>query len=115
MSEKLSDHNKLILIKLLHTAIWAVMAAAVFYILYAGLFDRIGLFAWLCVGLILVEAIVLLIYRWRCPLTLIGERYTNERNVGFDIFLPTWLAKHNKTIFTTLFVIGLALVLWRTL
>ena len=115
MREKLSNHRKLILIKLLHTAIWAVMAAAVFYILYAGIFDRVSLLVWLCVGLILVEAIILFIYRWRCPLTLIGGRYTNEWDVGFDIFLPSWLAKHNKLIFTTLFVIGVALVLWRTL
>ena len=112
---KLSNYRKLILIKLLHTAIWAVMAAAVFYILYAGIFDKIGLMVWLCVGLILIEALILLICKWRCPLTLIGERYTDKRDVGFDIFLPPWLAKYNKTIFTALYVVGLLLVLWRAL
>ena len=113
--EKLSNCRKLLVVKLLHTAIWAVMAAAVFYILYAGIFDRVGLPVWLCVGLILIEAVVLLICGWRCPLTLVGQRYTNERDAGFDIFLPSWLAKHNKIIFTSLFVAGLALSLWRAL
>ncbi|MFT7189365.1 MAG: hypothetical protein ACI9AV_002644, partial [Sediminicola sp.] len=34
---------------------------------------------------------------------------------NFDIFLPNWLAKYNKVIFTTLFIIGLGLVLIRIL
>jgi hypothetical protein len=32
---------------------------------------------------------------------------------GDDIYLPVWVAVHNKTIFGTLFVVGLLLVVWR--
>lgn len=108
------DNNaKLFFIKLLHTAIWCVLAAAVLYVLYAGLFDRVNALVWVSIGLVLMEGIILLICKWRCPLTLLGYKYTDDPAVGFDIFLPAWLAKHNKTIFTALFSIGLVLVLWR--
>jgi len=105
--------SKLILIKLVHTAIWCVFASAVFYVLYAGIFDRVGTLVWVSVGLVFVEGIVLMIFKWRCPLTLLGRKYTDNHDVGFDIFLPVWLARNNKTIFSALFAIGLALVLWR--
>jgi len=105
--------KKLILIKLIHTAIWCVMVAAVFYIIYAGIFDRVSILVWLCIGLIMLECLILLICKWRCPLTLLGRKYTDNPEIGFDIFLPQWLAKHNKVIFSALFIIGVALVLWR--
>jgi len=68
---------------------------------------------WFSIGLIFVEGIVLLLCKGKCPLTLLGHRYTNNPCEGFDIFLPVWLAKYNKTIFGILFSVGFALVLWR--
>lgn len=106
---------KLTLIKLLHTIIWFVMAAAVFYILYAGIFDEISALVWFCIGLIFFEAIILFICKWNCPLTLLARKYTDDTRTGFDIFLPSWLAKNNKLIFTVLFLIGVSLVVWRVL
>ena len=52
----------------------------------------------------LLEVVVLLINRWSCPLTGVAARYTDNRQDNFDIYLPLWLAKHNKLIFGTLFV-----------
>ena len=112
--KKLDDGFKLLLIRLIHTAVWCVFAAAVFYILYAGIFDRVNMLVWFCVGLVFIEAIILLRCGWKCPLTLIAKKYTNNHYIGFDIFLPAWLAKNNKTIFSILFSVGLALVLLRT-
>ena len=113
---KKSDDNKnLFFIKLTHTTIWCVFVVAIFYILYAGIFDSINLLVWFCIGLVFVEGIVLLICKGKCPLTLLGYKFTNNPEVGFDIFLPAWLAKNNKTIFTVLFILGSILVLWRVL
>ena len=109
----MSNNKKLFMIKLIHTTIWSVMAIAILYILYAGVFDKINPLVWYCIGLIFFEGMILLICKWKCPLTIIGYRYTDNHSIGFDIFLPTWLAKHNKTIFTVLFLAGLTLVLWR--
>ena len=113
--ELLVNRKKLIFIKLAHTAIWGILVAAILYILYAGIFDSVGMLAWFCIGLIFIEGIVLLLFKGKCPLTLLGYRYENNPIEGFDIFLPTWLAKNNKIIFGTLFLIGFILVVWRVL
>ncbi len=36
-------------------------------------------------------------------------------SINFDIFLPNWLARHNKTIFTSIYLIGVIIVLFRVL
>jgi hypothetical protein len=59
----------------------------------------------------MVEVLVLLLNRWRCPLTDVAARYTDDRRDNFDIHLPLWLARNNKTIFGGLFAIGLAYAL----
>jgi hypothetical protein len=41
----------------------------------------------------------------RCPLTDVARRYTDERTDNFDIYLPLWLARYNKAIFGTLFLL----------
>ena len=53
-----------------------------------------------------IEVVVLLVNGMRCPLTDIAAGYADERPVGFDIFLPPWLARNNKLIFGTLWVLA---------
>jgi hypothetical protein len=48
----------------------------------------------------------------RCPLADLAARLTDERADNFDIYLPNWLARHNKAIFGTLFVVNELTVLW---
>lgn len=107
--------RKLLMIKILHTVIWAFFVFIIFYILYSALIDRVNSLTWIAIALIVVEGIILLINGWRCPLTIVGEKYTQQNDVGFDIFLPRWVAKNNKTIFTTIYSIGVMLVLYRLL
>jgi hypothetical protein len=61
------------------------------------------------------EGIVLLIFKMFCPLTVLARNYSDSKKDNFDIFLPNWLAKYNKIIFTSLFVLGLVLVLFRVM
>jgi hypothetical protein len=56
-------------------------------------------------GLVLVE--VLWLNGWRCPLTDMAARYTQDRRANFDLYLPEWLARHNKEIFGPLYGVGL--------
>ena len=99
-------------IKLLHTAIWAVMAGSVLALPWLGWF---GKFRW-AFGLTLLivgECLVLAVNHGRCPLTDMAARYTDDRACNFDIYLPLWLACNNKRIFGSLFVLGGFVVLWR--
>jgi len=58
-----------------------------------------------------IEIMVIMINRFRCPLTDVAARYTDDRDDNFDIYLPFWLARYNKQIFGTLFVAGLLITL----
>jgi len=58
---------------------------------------------------------VLLIFKMYCPLTLIARNFSDSRKDNFDIYLPNWLAKYNKIIFTSIFAIGVLLVVYRTI
>ena len=97
-------------IKLLHTAIWAFFAGCILVLPVAGLVHR---FDWAVILTVLVflEGGVLALNKGRCPLTNWAGRFTDERGDNFDIFLPEWLARRNKAIFGTLFVVNELIVL----
>jgi hypothetical protein len=106
---------KLLTIKLVHTLIWAFFVAVIFYILYSGVTNTITIYTWIGIGLIIFEGLVLLVFKMSCPLTVVARNYSDSQKDNFDIFLPNWLAKHNKLIFTSIFVIGLFIVVYRSL
>ena len=106
---------KLFLVKLLHTVIWAFFVAVIFYVLYCGLANRITIYTGIAIGLVVAEGFVLLLFRGYCPLTLIARKYANSNQDNFDIFLPNWLARYNKVIFSAVYVIGLIAVGYRLL
>lgn len=112
-----SSHNdqKLFFVKLVHTIIWVFFVCVIGYVVYAGIYNQIGTTVWIAIGLVILEGIVILMNDGKCPLTDIGGRYTTDRNDAFDIFLPNWLAKYNKLIFTSIFAVGVVLVLYRVL
>lgn len=106
---------KLVWTKLLHTVIWAFFVAVIGYVLYCGLANDISQRTWVAAGLILLEGLVLLVFGGRCPLTLVARTYSDSDRDNFDIFLPNWLARYNKLIFTSLYVVGLLLLGYRLL
>ena len=97
--------TNLVQIKILHTAIWFFFAGCIVAIPIVG---ARGHYVWAAVliGLVLVECGVLAANRGRCPLTGMAARHTDQRSANFDIYLPVWLARYNKAIFGTLFVVG---------
>lgn len=102
------------LVKLIHTVVWAFFATCVVAIPVMAWRGALGL-ALLFIGFVCVEVVVLAVNAWRCPLTPIAARYTDDRQPNFDIFLPVWLARWNKEIFGTVFVVGVLLTLARWL
>lgn len=104
----------LIVIKLLHTVIWAFLAGCILALPILAVFRR---FRWTAIitVVVLLECAVLAMNRGRCPLTDLAARYTVDQSANFDIYLPNWLAEHNKFIFGMLFVVGEVIVVacWR--
>ena len=96
----------LVAIKSLHTVVWALFVACILGIFVAARAGRLSLAAGLIV-VVLGEVLVLVFNRLRCPLTGVAARYTEERAANFDIYLPLWLARHNKAVFGTLYLLGI--------
>lgn len=105
--------RKLLLIKVVHTVVWVFYNVVIFYLLYAVLTDRIDKWVWICLGLIALEGLVLLVFNKMCPITVVARRYSDSNLDNFDIFLPNWLARHNKAIYTSIVLISVFILIYR--
>ena len=99
-------------IKLLHTAVWLFFVGCILMIPLAAAWRQ---FFWVevMIGLMLAECAVIGLNHGRCPLTDVAACYTEDCAANFDIYLPEWLARNNKTIFGTLFVADLMFLVWQ--
>ncbi|MEO6057509.1 MAG: hypothetical protein ABIQ49_11765 [Gemmatimonadales bacterium] len=110
--ELLRIERALTAIKVVHTVVWVFFVACI---------AVIPVFAWrasyryaaLFIGIVALEVAALALNGRRCPLTDMATRYTDDRRDNFDIYLPEWLARHNKLIFRALYVAGIVLTLLR--
>jgi hypothetical protein len=105
----------LTIIKLLHTIIWVFFNVVLFYLLYAVIINKIDVWVWVCIGLVVLEIITLLLFKWFCPLTVWARKYSDSARHNFDIYLPEWLAKNNKLIYGIMFTLSLLILLVRLL
>jgi len=99
----MKPETSLRLIKWIHTIVWAFFAGCILAIplfAYVGRFDL----AMALIAAVMVEVLILAANRMRCPLTGVAARFTDDRKDNFDIYLPLWIARHNKTIFRLLYV-----------
>ena len=111
----MNSSKKLTAVKIVHTLIWLFFVSAIFYILYSGISNKITIYTWIAIGLIIAEGVVLVLFKMFCPLTLIARKYSDSEKDNFDIYLPNWLARHNKIIFTTIYLVGVIIVLLRVI
>jgi hypothetical protein len=100
------QQTTLLAIKLAHTVVWAIFASSIVALPFFAWRREFKVAAAL-IALVLIEVLVLVVNRMRCPLTDVAEKYTADRQPNFDIFLPLWLARYNKQIFGVLFVAGM--------
>jgi hypothetical protein len=100
-------------IKLLHTVVWAGFAGSIVLIPAAALLGWWRL-TFILIGIVSLECVVLVFNHMKCPLTGVAARYTDNRQDNFDIYLPLWLARYNKHVFGTLYLVGVVvtIVLW---
>ena len=113
LCNSMTADSKLTLIKTIHTIIWIFFNVVIFYLLYAVIADKIDKWVWIGLSLFLFEAIVLLSFKMKCPLTLIARRYSDSGKHNFDIYLPNWLAKHNLKIYFSILLIIILILAYR--
>ncbi|HEY7641707.1 MAG TPA: hypothetical protein VH814_18395 [Steroidobacteraceae bacterium] len=107
-----SAHNSLRLVKVAHTIVWAIFAACIIAIPVLAWFGH-DQQASMLIMVVLVELLVLLVNHGNCPLTAVAARYTTDRRDNFDIYLPLWLARYNKLIFGSIYLVGVAVTFAR--
>jgi hypothetical protein len=100
-------------IKVVHTIIFAVLSACVLVAVYSALTNRITTWTWAAVGLVLVESVVLVVFGWKCPLTVLAERLGASQGAVVDIFLPKWFADRIFPVCGTTYGVALVIILWR--
>jgi hypothetical protein len=101
------DSRALVAVKIVHTVVWVFFVLCIAAIPLLAWRDEYVYATWF-VGIVFVEVLVIVLNRWRCPLTPVAARFTEDRRANFDIFLPEWLAQHNKLIFGGLYLAGIA-------
>ena len=97
-------------IKVLHTVIWAILAGCIVALPVAGTLRRFR-WAMILTVVVLLECAVLAVNQGRCPLSDLARQFTVDQADNFDIYLPNWLARHNKGVFGLLFIAGELVVL----
>jgi len=105
--------NRLFILKLVHSVIFIFQSLCLLYILYCAV---TGTFNWIllvAIVAILVNGLVLLLNRWRCPFTTIAERLGTEKGSVTDIFLLNWMARNVFRGSAVLFFIELVLLAFR--
>ncbi len=105
--------TKLTAIKIIHTLIWIFFNIVLFYLYYAVISNKIDRYVWIGLSLFVLEGLVLLIFNKQCPLTILARRYSNSNQHNFDIYLPNWIAKYNKLIYTILLLVVIVMLLFR--
>jgi len=113
--QRLTVSWRLWLVRAVHTAIYLVMVACVFAVLYGGASGARGPWLWLAASLVAAESAVFLGGGLKCPLTALATRYgAGAAGVG-DTFLPERLTRHTFKVFGPLIALGYALLAARIL
>ena len=86
------------------------MSACLFYVLYCGITKTYSWALLATLSAILIEGLVLMLYRGRCPFTTLAERLGAEKGSVTDIFLPRFMARNVFKFSTVLFAAELLLL-----
>ena len=105
MSGSTSTNRRVAAIRAIHTLIWAIVEAAVGYLLFAGFTKRRGRLVTLSAVLVIGETAIFVANGCRCPLTEMAEAAGAESGSVTDIYLPAWLARSLPAIHVPLAVV----------
>ena len=109
----MAENVKLVFIKIVHTIVWVFFNVVIFYLLYAVVVNKIDKWVWICITLVFLEGIILIVFKNICPVTLIARKFSNSKQDNFDIYLPNWLAKYNKEIYSIIVLIAIVILIYR--
>ncbi len=105
----MTDAGRLWIVRGLHTAIYIVMSAACFAVLYAGISGQSGAWLHVALALVAIEVVVFAGCGLKCPLTAVAVRYGARQDGPYDTFFPERCTRHTFRVFGPLITLGLIL------
>jgi hypothetical protein len=112
LAARIPDRSRpaaLTMIKGLHTAIFASVAACIALFVWDGIRQRAGHRATIALGIALAETAVYASNNQVCPLTPLAEELGAEHGSVADIYLPDWLSRRIPLLGGTALLLGIAL------
>jgi hypothetical protein len=111
----MNDSQRLAIVRVIHTAIYLVMATATLALLYAGVTGAQGAWLWMVLALLGIEAAVFAGNGMKCPLTALAVKYGATTGHVFDTFLPERWTRYTFRFFGSVMAVGLLLLALRWL
>jgi hypothetical protein len=105
--------HKLFIIKFIHSLIFWWQVICLGYLLFACITASFNILVLLAIISILLNGILLLINKGRCPFTTLSEREGAKRGSVTDIFLPEWVARHIFRVAFPVFIIEIIVLATR--
>ena len=106
----MTDGQRLAVVRVVHTAIYVVMAGACLVLLFAGITGARGPWLWAALVLVGVECVVFIGSGMKCPLTAVAVKYGATVEGGFDTYFPERCTRHTLRVFGPMIVIALGLL-----
>ena len=102
--------RKILIVKLVHTAIFLALSLLLLLVLYQGIVGRLTAWTGIAMAAFAAEGVILWRNGWRCPITTYTEDLGAEDGRVVDIFLPKWFADRVLPIYGSLFAIACLLL-----
>ncbi len=96
-------------VKVVHTALWFSIEAAMVWVLVAGFAKRTDRSVAIAAGVVSAETLVFTANGFRCPLTDVARSLGDEHGSVTDIYLPKWFAKNLPAIHVPLILLAVYL------
>jgi hypothetical protein len=100
-------------IKFIHTVIFWILTGCIVFAFWSGAMNRISNWTLVAIAAVILEGIALLLFKGKCPLTVLAERMGAEHGSVADIFLPKWFSDRLFPICGTTFIVACGLVVYR--
>jgi hypothetical protein len=97
--------DKLCLIKFIHSVIFWWQVICLGCLLFACITKTFDILVLLSVISVLLNGLLLLLNKGRCPFTTLAEKQGVGKGSVTDIFLPDWIARNIFRVATPLFII----------
>ena len=102
--------KKLFIIKFIHSLIFWWQIGCLVYIVYAGITRTFNIILLVAICSILLNGLLLLLNKGRCPFTTIAEGQGAKKGSVTDIFLPDCVARNIFRVTFPFFILELILL-----